>query len=314
MSSLTPRLDKLDKNYIINGNFDYWQRNTTGTITGAVVAVDRFTSNYNAGAAGTISRSTDIPDFNSLYSAQVDVTTGLNAQIGQRIESVFARELASKDVTFKIKAKAVDSTGRPIRLLVLVPTVTDNWASSTTVTDVQLVASPTTGVWNDCVATVSIPADAIRGLHFIVYRGGASATTSTRYSQMQVAIGSFSDLNFSYAGRNLVNELILCQRYFEKSYNVDIPLASITAAGQITFRQVANHQQPISFKVRKRITATPTFYSPVTGANAVWRDGSAGVDRTAAASSNGETGTNVDITGAVAGNTMLGHWSADAEL
>jgi hypothetical protein len=64
--SLTPRLDKLEKNVIINGNFDFWQRGTSFTgITGnAIYHADRFNLTRGAGISSlinTVARSTDVP-------------------------------------------------------------------------------------------------------------------------------------------------------------------------------------------------------------------------------------------------------------
>ena len=64
--SLTPRLDRLDKNYIINGNFDFWQRGTS-TSTSGVYLADRFRTSLSGGSY-VVSRSTDVPNSNSQFS------------------------------------------------------------------------------------------------------------------------------------------------------------------------------------------------------------------------------------------------------
>jgi len=327
MSSLTPRLDKLDRNYIINGNFDYWQRNTTANITGAVLAVDRFFTNYNSGAAGTVSRSTDVPDADSLYSAQVDVTTGLNATIGQRIESVFSKDLAGKTITIKFKVKAVDATGREIRILMATPNVTDNWAASTGFTDFVAIASPTTGVWTTYSTTVSIPADAVRGLQLIIRRGGASATTSTRYSKIQILLGEVSDSDFSYAGRDVVQELDLCRRYYEKSFAINtIPanggsattLADDTnAVGYLAGNTLLTPTIP--FKITKRASPTVTVFGNSSGRaiysalNNAAIAGSVTVS-TGPVGTSGVNGLNVNQQDTAAFVTVRFHYAADAEL
>jgi hypothetical protein len=317
MSSLTPRLDKLDKNYIINGNFDYWQRNTTGNITGAVVAVDRFLTNYNSGAAGTVSRSTDIPDTNSTYSAQVNVTTGQSALIGQRIESTYSKDLIGKTVTFKIKVKAVDATGQPFRLLISTPNVTDNYTGITSFSDTLLQASPVAGQWYTLSTTISIPADAVRGLQVAVSRGTVSATTSSRYSQMQLVIGDNINPDFNYAARNVVEELNLCQRYFEKSYDVDTIVGTPTVRGRFSVHSVSSNRPYlyIPFKVPKRNTPTIVIYNVATGAagsmrNEAGTDSNAGIDGVNIGSNGFDVyqSSNFNTQGA------YGHYTADAEL
>jgi hypothetical protein len=83
MSNLTPRLDKLERNLIINGNFDFWQRsinvNGSGLSVNAYSNADRVLAGWNfaSGAPSfTFSRSTDVPTlvqsgFSSQYSWQL---------------------------------------------------------------------------------------------------------------------------------------------------------------------------------------------------------------------------------------------------
>jgi len=74
MTSLTPRIDKIDTNYIINGNFDNWQRGTSHTSNG-FGSVDRHFIATSFGGVVTMSRNTDVPNANSLYSMDFAITT-----------------------------------------------------------------------------------------------------------------------------------------------------------------------------------------------------------------------------------------------
>jgi hypothetical protein len=85
MASLTPRLDRLERNLCINGNFDFWQRGTTLNFqTARLYIADRFCHVRSSGYSGNsvASRSTDVPTvaqsgFKSNYSLLVTNGTGL---------------------------------------------------------------------------------------------------------------------------------------------------------------------------------------------------------------------------------------------
>lgn len=87
MTSLAPRLDQLERNLIINGNFDFWQRFVPGvtsqSITTSQYVADR-TRTFNNGTfsgVGTVSQSTDVPTvaqsgFQSRYSFLITKSAG----------------------------------------------------------------------------------------------------------------------------------------------------------------------------------------------------------------------------------------------
>ena len=67
------------KNKIINGNFDFWQRATSYTYPGGIWLyghADRWAGHFDASAAGTWSRSTNVPDSASTYSMRVTGVSG----------------------------------------------------------------------------------------------------------------------------------------------------------------------------------------------------------------------------------------------
>ena len=120
--------------------------------------------------------------------------------------------------------------------------------------------------------------------------------------------------------RQYGQELALCQRYYEKSYDIGVVPGSITASGTI-YRTLdagpLSFASPgaIRFKVNKRATPSVLVYGTNTGASGTIN--LAGVDRAAVVLFIGETGasTYVDnISGGTAGSSCSAHYTASAEL
>ena len=130
--------------------------------------------------------------------------------------------------------------------------------------------------------------------------------------------------DFSLAGRNAAEELQLCQRYYEKSYDIDTPISTNTKAGatslikqdgSVTDRAYANAE----FKVEKRTTPVMAVYAPTSGVNGqfdVYNGGSVGTltGQSWFTGSRGMAGWfDADIVLSVTLLHLI-HWTADAEL
>jgi len=86
MASNTPRLDAVETNLVIGGDFSFWQRGVSGlaTVGGAYLA-DRFSTQAVAGYTVTQSQSTDVPNVaQSLYQSRYSLllTNGTGASAG----------------------------------------------------------------------------------------------------------------------------------------------------------------------------------------------------------------------------------------
>jgi hypothetical protein len=127
----------------------------------------------------------------------------------------------------------------------------------------------------------------------------------------------------SFEYRSYGAELALCQRYFEKSF--DIGTAVAQNSGTFNGTSVAPSPGTLSgmsfgetrYKVNKRNAATVTFYNPA-AANAFARDQNANVNCTATSAwMAGESSFGITAsTGSGSGvtNRVAVHWSADSEL
>lgn len=254
------------KNFIINGNFDYWQRGFASTPSGGYWA-DRFIcAEYLATGAANQARSSDVPSFSqsgyqSTYSLEMTVSTaqaspGATESGGffYKMEGNIFKELYGKTFTlsFWIKSSVVGTFGVAFRNSAfdrtLVKEVTIYQANVWEKKSITVNHS-TTGTWlfdntvgMDIVWSFvcgSTYADGVDG----VWNSSQKLATancnmnlfttignSIKISQVKLNLGSSSSV-FNLFAENLVGELIRCQRYFEKTFDLDVAPASGLGGG-----------------------------------------------------------------------------------
>jgi hypothetical protein len=138
---------------------------------------------------------------------------------------------------------------------------------------------------------------------------------------VQLEVGS-SATGFEY--RQYGQELALCQRYFEKSYDISTAPATVTGNGEcdscISSAGGGNLLQTIKFSVSKRASgATITGYNSSTGATGTWlTTNNAGIETTNAitfdlvGTNSFRLYTNTGV--ALTVGRQHGHWTASSEL
>ena len=146
-----------------------------------------------------------------------------------------------------------------------------------------------------------------------------TAADTFELAAVQLEIGSTAT-KFQPAGRNIQEEVAMCQRYYEKSYNIGVAPGSNSAFGQewgIIGKLVTNGQYWASskFKVTKRNTPSVSIWTSTGTADnvALNTDG----DVSAAIQSQSHNGFTLqnDTGGSYTdGQTYNYQWEADAEL
>ena len=152
MSILTPRIDKLENNHLINGAFDFWQRGTSFTLGPAVNSDIYYADRWKATVQSvtnttlTMTRSTDVPTasttnptYSSLATVTVAGTQNTSSYIlpfWQRIEGTFFKNLHKNTMTVQFWIKASIAGTYPIALR--------NGANTRSFATTFAVASPNT--------------------------------------------------------------------------------------------------------------------------------------------------------------------------
>ena len=319
------------KNILINGNFDVWQRGTSfSDPSGETFTADRFFAVSGGATTGdTISRQafttgqTDVPN-NPTYFLRFSVgSTSSNRVMQYRIEDV--RTGAGQTYTLSFWGKASTTHSSTIE-------IQQNFGSggSTPVTQSPVNYSLTTS-WQKFTFNITMPSISGKtiGTSSYVYiafiRSLPASSVDIDIAQMQFEKGSVAT---DFEHRSFGEELALCQRYYEKSFNDDVAPANgssstTTASNDGMSAGLGSNNSGIGgsvdYKVTKRSNPTITkygnnaggwYYTPPTNqASGSWSTNSGYIDHS------GVNGFNFKQN--IAGDTlyiMFGHWTADAEL
>ena len=135
--------------------------------------------------------------------------------------------------------------------------------------------------------------------------------------QLEVA-----DAPTEYEHRLFAEELRLCMRYYEKSYNYGVVPGSAGTSGAVNYQGAIffttahnNHHQEIQYKERKRAVPTLVIYNTHTGAtgsNYSHHDNQSTTHSDTWA--NGENGTRVSFAGTGDGERTEFHYTAESEI
>jgi len=340
------------KNKIINGNFDIWQRGTSFTsLASGNFTADRFKWVFNGTMDVAVSKSALVPTYDesgirnqssllmNCQTADTDIDAGNYCFLMQRIEGYNIKSMMGKSITLSFWVYA-SLTGTYCISFRNKTSPTLSYVSEYVVNEVDTwekkiitltMHTGETGTWDfetgeglsvswvlASGSTYQTTTDSWQSGNYLATSNQVNAVASSDYNfrlaNVQLEIGSSAtDIEL----RSIDQELALCQRYYEKSYNLDTAPGTVTAGGQITGVQLNTWDlsgSPFTFKVTKRATPTSTVYSPDTGDSGKLYDTTADGDIVIASTSTqahlliytGGSGT--------ADNKYALHWVSDAEI
>lgn len=326
------------KNLLINGSFDVWQRAVSSLASASARYVaDRWGV---AGSASTIavSRQTfavgqsDVPGSPAAFHRAVvaSVAGASNyAVMYQKIEGM--RTCAGQAVTLSFYAKA--DAPKNIAMEMVQGTGTGGSPSGGAV-GIGARKFALTTAWQKFTATVPLPSAAgatlgTDGNDFLMLQffmdAGSSFNSRTDnlgqqsgtfdIAQVQVEAG---ELATAFERRPLGIEVQLCQRYFEKSYDVATYPGASAFRGRVSIFVASSatglaSQVSTPFKVIKRALPAVVVYADNTGtANRVSQDDGSNVTPTVVQV--GETGFYVSWVNTAGRYGGSYHYTADAEL
>lgn len=331
------------KNKIINGDFGVWQRGASFTSNGVYMA-DRWAGYWNGTPTLSISQQTFTPGsapvagYEGQYFCRLNVTTAgsggsflLIAQ--QRIEDV--RTLAGQTATLSFWAKS-DAT-RSVNV-----GIRQNFGSGgsaetyPTISGNPIITSTNWQRFTFQVSMSSISGKTIGTSSYVavdIYATAQNITQTIDLWGVQLEAGSVAT-PFTPAGGGFPGaELALCQRYYERSYNLDMPSGTANSLGNGAIGNTGNTLSGntagnvggfcvLPFKVTKRVAPTmvPYDYDGTANAVRVYPADSKRVGVTALANvqTSGAyqfmTFNNTSNVAINLNNTIMFHWTADAEL
>jgi hypothetical protein len=314
------------RNAIINGKFDIWQRGTSfNNPSSNAYLADRFVAAFDGtGATRTISQqaftagAAPVAGYESQYFLRYNVSVAGTGNtfnfLSQRIEDV--RTFANQTITISAWIKADSARSVTVQLL-------QNFGSGgssevrTSIGTASVTTSWTRFTFSTTVASITgktIGTSSFLGLEFF---NPSNTTFTVDFWGVQVEAGSVAT---PFEQRPIGTELALCQRYYEKSYSIDVAPGTVTTTGASwAYVQgpagITNGGILCVYKVTKRAVVSPTFYSPSTGTSGKIQSSANGVDYNANLTNEGLGSAGVYWTQGSANSVNASvHWVVSAEL
>ena len=276
------------KNRLINGNFDIWQRGTFGQVGNAagpaqsLYGPDRWNVYLPSNSTATWERLDFDPGAGfdegryGLRVTRAGSSDGLN--ISQKIEGVETCAGKTIAVSFYMRSSIAHKCGVVLRQSFGV--------GGSAGGDVAGVEIDVTTDFKKYVVTLDVPSikgkkRGVDGDYLeLVYGSQGKGTYSIDLARVQLESGYIAT---EFERRQIAEELILCQRYFEKTFSQNIaPKDGVDVSGSLISIVYAGQggpgSQPVGhwvFRVEKRTKPSIRLYRPMgDGPDGQWRSGS----------------------------------------
>jgi len=313
------------RNRIINGGMQIDQRNAgaSQTFTAAAAlaySVDRWYG-YCTGANVTGARvaGSSINQYRYQFTGAASVTA---IGFGQRIEAANSYDLNNGTAYFSVDL--ANSLLTTVTWTAYYATTADTFGTLASPTRTQIATGTftVTSTVTNYTASISIPAAATTGIEIVLTVGAQTSGTWT-IGNVQLEAGSSST---PFERLPVGETLMLCQRYYEKSYNSGIaPGTSITSAinAQSWFTASNNnvagveYSGYIPYEVAKRTSPTGQYWDLAGNASKVSNDNANNNKSVTGAvfSSVGEWGYYYDLSITISTNARAYWcWAVSAEL
>lgn len=319
------------KNLLINSNFNFWQRGTSITVANTVSTylADRWYVKNSLGTNGVITYSqVAAVNSGSVFGAKVQITTAPTAaqtngtELYQVLENSDSLQTIGQLLSAGMLVKSfgnVNQIGiqfayattevKPTLFLGTETLVTVNSATFTSATAIAQAVnnSPT----NSGVVGIRIRITGVSTGNLYDLNNGFVV------EQVMMNIGA-SVAPYQMAGRNIQEELAMCQRYYEKSYNLTTAPGAAgpnpTSGGSFYNVDTASSVGTSSFKIMKRVTPTVVVYSSSTGTINTARSAMTSADIPVVANDITTYGITRIAGTLVTGHVLTCNWTADAEI
>lgn len=269
MNNLTPRLDRIDRNYFINGAMEYFQ--VAGASVGVAVpssydysTVDMFELEQTGTWTSPESvRSTTKVGSNSRRSLEFTGTPGAISDefhMRTKIESIFAQELVGSIFSLGLRLKSSNFT--QVRVILSHADVEDDFTTTTQVTEQTInfnADSTEQDIRIEALSSISSLSNGIQ-VDFEFKGLGDTSATTLNVGEFILNIGNIKN-EYAPFGRDQIDELSKCRRYFEKTYDIDTSIGTSTFVGAFGHYLVANVEETHEFKEDKRIIPIVTYYN-----------------------------------------------------
>jgi len=343
------------RNLVVNGDMRFAQRgtSTSSVSSGNTFGTDRFKTQLGTAGTWTISQDTDVPSGQGFYkSHKLDCTTA-NASLSSGSYGIFAHRMegqmlqhlkkgtssaeqttlsfwvkSNKTGTYQVNLRDNDNA----RLVGSEYTISsaNTWEKKT----ITFAADTSGALDNDNAHSLQVEYWFVAGS---TYSGGtapsaweASDNTDRAANIVNLADSTSNYINFTgiqlevgdtatpFEHRPYEMELARCQRYYQKSYNIDVAPGTNTSTGQFdhNFLNLGNYGNVNQrFGVAMRANPTMTAYSPAGASGTIqYYDGSATVTRTTNFTISGSQ-QNFNMADTVFNHTnIVFQWTAEAEL
>ncbi|HEL2980103.1 TPA: hypothetical protein UMB92_002978 [Stenotrophomonas maltophilia] len=262
------------RNLLINGGLQFWQRRTSGrvgtgsgTLGAETFFADRFTNSalvcsQDVQRIAYEGQSGYPEDTRSILVCTVSgATASSGAWMGQKIEGVRS---ASGDITISVWANS-DAPERKVGVRVIQNFGTGGSPAREVVIEAGVLTLGTSATHQSVTVTLPSTRGKVIGTNgndhlYVVFdmcgtgQGGelVAQNGSFGFTQFQVESGR-SATRFDWRPPGI--ELALCQRYYEKSYNLDVPPNTQTNEGREAFSANSPgiaHYQSVRFQTPKR--------------------------------------------------------------